>query len=102
MTDLEPIDELPGAELVLPGLADLAAGDITINALLVLIARSRLEALGFNVAPGPAEPNLTLYRRLAATHGNDAHQAYNALISRLMKFEDAAERRATLRRRRSA
>ena len=94
---LEPVDELPGAELVVPGVADLAAGRITANALLVLIGRTRLTALGFRIADGPGDPNGALYAMLAATHGNDAHSAYNALIERLVKFEDAAERRVSAR-----
>ena len=43
--------DLPGAELVEAGLADLVAGTETDEALLVSIAAPRLRALGFDVPP---------------------------------------------------
>ena len=46
---LDDLESLPGAELVLPGLADLVAGRDTIEALLVEIAAPRLRRLGLEV-----------------------------------------------------
>jgi hypothetical protein len=52
----------PGGDLVQEGLADLARGEETIPALLVSIGAS-----------------------------DSAHSRYNALVRRLVSFEDAAE-----------
>jgi hypothetical protein len=42
---------LPGSELVEQGLADLQAGEVTIESLLVSICAPRLRRLGFDVPP---------------------------------------------------
>src|SRR5436853_1653322 len=42
---------LPGSELVEQGLADLQAGEVTIESLLVSIGAPRLRRLGFDVPP---------------------------------------------------
>jgi hypothetical protein len=84
----------PGAELVLAGLADLAAGRDTVEALLVAIGAPRLRRLGFGVPDGPKSPEHRLYERLGATEGRNAHSAYNALVRRLVSFERAMEARA--------
>ena len=86
---------LPGEDLVLAGLADLQAGLHTIPACLVAIARSRLARLGVldpATSPGPAEPELQLYR-LLRKDGGDAYANYNALLRRLVSFEQALDRR---------
>jgi hypothetical protein len=81
---------LPGAELIEAGLRDLSHGIETVESLLVSIAASRLRALGID-EPRPLEnPELTLYRRLAAVHGNSAHARYNALVRRLVSYQRAA------------
>jgi hypothetical protein len=83
-------DGLPGAELVLAGLADLASGTESEAALLVAVGAPRLRSLG---VPVPAEvqrfehPEMQLYRR-AGTHGR-----YRSLIRRLVSFERSLARR---------
>ncbi len=82
---------LPGADLVEHGLADLAAGLESIEALLVSIGAPRLRALGFPVERPFAEPERRLYERLSTLDPDAAHSRYNALIRRLVSFERAAE-----------
>ncbi len=98
MTSLRAADlaGLPGAELIRGGLTDLAAGRETAAALLIAIGHPRLSLLGIGrefAGQLPADPELRLYRLLGASHGNEAHSQYNALIRRLISFEQALERR---------
>ena len=85
--------ELPGAELVEQGLADLRVNRETEAALLVLIAAPRLKDLGIEVPtrdfPKPYEHQL--YRRLEERYGTDAHSQYNSLIRRIVSFARALE-----------
>ena len=84
-------EDLPGAELVLPGIEDLRRGVESVPALLVAIGRPRLARLGFDLQPeGVARPEHRLYELLAAKYGDAAHSRYNALIRRLVSFERAA------------
>jgi hypothetical protein len=83
---------LPGAELVEPGLADLATGTETVEALLVSIGEPALRALGYDVPQPFVEPELRLYGLLSATYGDAAHSRYNSLIRRLVSFQRAAQR----------
>jgi len=88
---------LPGAELVLEGLADLAGARETVPALLVEIAAPRLERAGVRIPSLPAHPleaELRLYLRLGERHGAEAHAQYNALLRRLTSFCRALEGRA--------
>jgi hypothetical protein len=85
------LSALPGSELVEAGLADLAAGIESAEALLVLIGAPRLRRLGIEVPTGPAQPELRLYRLLARDDPDAAHGRYNALVRRLVSFERAAE-----------
>lgn len=99
MFDLGP--NLPGAELVASGLADLARDELTVEALLVAVGAPRLRDLGVNVPPDhalPAEPELALYRAVGARHPHDAHGQYNALVRRLVSFERALEAAAARQR----
>ena len=83
---------LPGNDLVRRGLADLALGRESVEALLVLIGAPRLRALGFEVPKGSKEaPEDRLYRLLALQDSDSAHSRYNALIRTLVSFERAAE-----------
>jgi hypothetical protein len=84
-------DALPGADLIRAGLRDLAAGEESVPALLVLIGAPRLRALGFDVVDSPYFPEDRLYAKLAESHGDGAHSQYNALIRLLVSFESAAE-----------
>ena len=89
------LSELPGAELILPGLYDLRDGKAnTVGALLVAIAATRLAKAGLDIprdqlAP---EPELTLYDSLQAER-DDAYPYYNALLDRLHSFCNALELR---------
>lgn len=82
---------LPGADLVERGVADLDAGQGTVEALLVSIGAPRLRSLGFELASPFDRPEHRLYLLLAREKGNAAHSAYNALIRRLVSFEHAAQ-----------
>ena len=82
-------DALPGADLVRRGMADLAAGRETPEALLVSIGAPRLRGAGLEVpAPFP-DAGHRLYLLLAKDHGDGAHSQYNALVRRLVSFERA-------------
>jgi hypothetical protein len=85
-------DGLPGWELVEPGLADLARGVESVNALLVAIGAPRLRRIGLAV-PDVAwpMPEHRLYALLSVDDPDSAHSRYNALIRRLVSFERAAE-----------
>ena len=88
------LNSLPGAEIVLPGIADLEAGRRTTNAIAVQCAATRLRGIGLN-APGsegdvPAAHQL--YRRLSDELGDGAHSRYNAILRRVASFAGAAER----------
>jgi hypothetical protein len=87
------LNELPGAELILPGLDDLYGGETnTIEALLVAIAATRLTEAGLDVPKDylAPEPELTLYARLQAER-DDAYLYYNALLNSLNSFCNALE-----------
>jgi hypothetical protein len=87
------LNELPGAERVLPGLDDLQNGQPnTVSSLLVAIAATRLAAAGLDVpkAQLAADPELTLYACLQEQQ-EDAYLYYNALLHRLSSFCNAIE-----------
>lgn len=87
------LNELPGAELILPGLNDLCNGESdTVGALLVAIASTRLTQAGLNVPKDNLvpEPELTLYARLQREQ-SDAYPYYNALLDSLNSFCNALE-----------
>ncbi len=90
---------LPGEELVRTGQLDLAAGDVTIAAMLVSVAGDRLRSLGLDLpaAPASAAPTrqreLMLYELLLAAQVDDPYARYNALLRELDSFLEAAEGR---------
>lgn len=90
-TDLK---SLPGAEIVLPGIADLEAGRQSINAIAVQCAATRLRRLGLNAPSieGDVPAAHQLYSRLSDELGNAAHSRYNAILRRVASFAGAAER----------
>jgi hypothetical protein len=88
---VEISDDLPGADLVRAGLRDLANGEESVEALLVLIGAPRRRRLGFDLVDPPWYPEDHLYEKLSALHDDGAHSAYNALIRRLVSFERAME-----------
>jgi hypothetical protein len=84
---------LPGAELILSGLEDLKQGQsLSIGALLVAIAATRLSQAGLVVAREhlAKEPELALYDRLQDEQ-EDPYGYYNALLKRLDSFCNALE-----------
>lgn len=88
------LTSLPGHELVLAGLDDLAKGVESPEALLVSIGAPRLRRSGLDMPEAFDWPEHRLYDRLAAEHGDAAHSRYNALVLRLVSFERALDARA--------
>jgi hypothetical protein len=81
----------PGEDLIGKGLADLAKGHASLEALLVSIGAPRLEAAGIPVKAPLANAEHRLYERLALEDPGSAHSRYNALVRRLVSFERAVE-----------
>jgi hypothetical protein len=82
----------PGGDLVQEGLADLARGAETVPALLISIGAPRLRRIGLPVPENTfPSPEHRLYERLAESDPDSAHSRYNALVQRLVSFENAAE-----------
>ena len=85
-------EALPGGDLIEKGLRDLASGSETEEALLVSIGAARLKAAGVPVPEKTFEnPERRLYELVAGEDVDSAHSRYNALLRRLVSFEDAAE-----------
>jgi hypothetical protein len=87
------LNELPGSELILPGLEDLYHGrNNTIGSLLISIASIRLTAAGLDIPQVSliSEPELALYAHLQIDR-EDAYSYYNALLSSLNSFCAALE-----------
>lgn len=85
---------LPGGDLVMQGLRDLHAGAETAAALLVEIARPRLEAAGVKVPrseAGRTDAELRLYAQLVADGADDPYGRYNSMLRRLQSCEAALE-----------
>jgi hypothetical protein len=86
----DSIEGLPGADLVLRGLEDLASAQATPEAALIEVARTRLRSLGMPVpdrgaAEGDAE--LRLYDRLSSRHRDrDPYVLYCAWLDQLVSF----------------
>ena len=81
---------LPGGELIDTGLAALAAGEESIESLLVSLAAPRLRREG---VPLPrdviAEADVRLYRLLEESSGILAHARYLAYLRQIASFADA-------------
>lgn len=85
-------DRLPGADLVQRGLDDLAAQTLSDEALLVVAAAPRLQSAGIEVPELDVDSPLhVLYHRLALGDSDTAHERYNALVRRVVKFANAAD-----------
>jgi hypothetical protein len=80
---------LPGADLLARGIGDLHEGVPSIEALLVSIGAPRLRLLGVPVERPLDDPEHRLWHLLARENPNAAHARYNALVRRLVSFEDA-------------
>ena len=83
--------QLPGAELIEKGLADLIAGAVTIESLLISIAAPGLRNAGGAVGHAIPDAELQLYTLLSARDGAAAHSQYNALVRRVESFRHAAQ-----------
>lgn len=92
--DDRAFEGLPGAEIVLPGLSDLEKGLRSTSALAVQAAGPRLRSLGLYTGPSDDEVPAAhrLYRELQSELGDGAHSRYNAILSRVASFAQAAER----------
>jgi hypothetical protein len=90
----ESLKNLPGAEIVLAGIEDLAAGRATVNASAVQSAATRLRRIGLDApsAAGDVPPTHLLYKQLSDRLGDAAHSRYNAILARVARFAGAAER----------
>lgn len=88
------LERLPGAEIVLAGIADLEAGRTSVNASAVQSAAGRLRGVGLNApsAPQGIPASHQLYRQLHGELGDGAHSRYNAILARVASFAGAAER----------
>jgi hypothetical protein len=84
-------------DLVQRGLEDLAAGVESVESLLVSIGAPRLTGLGMTVDNPFPSPEHRLYMLLSEEEPASAHSRYNALISRLVSYESAAELRVRAR-----
>jgi hypothetical protein len=84
------LEDLPGADLVLRGLDDLARSHATPEAALIAVARTRLRSLGVAVPEAPAarvDAEILLYDRLASRRpGRDPYVAYCAWLDQLDSF----------------
>ncbi len=90
MLNTVPTANLPGQELVVQGVADLASGTESMPALLVAIGAPRLTRLGLTIPETAiSEPEHRLYALLNRSDPDSAHSRYNALIRRLVSFERA-------------
>jgi hypothetical protein len=87
--------ELPGGDLVLRGIQELANGDTGEYGLLVLVASIRLNDLGLNLPlrDDIVRPvHIQLYELLQGSYGAGAYSRYNALQRSLISFIYALER----------
>ena len=80
---------LPGGDLIDRGLADLAAGHVTSESLLVSVAAPRLRREGIPVPPAFDHPEDRLYDRMVEHHGALAHARYGALLRQAASFANA-------------
>lgn len=80
---------LPGGALIDAGLADLAAGRVTVESLAVSLAAPRLRREGVPLSIVQADPERRLYELLVRTDGDLAHARYGAYLRQVASFADA-------------
>ena len=97
IVQIEDLEKLPGADIILKGLHDIADHRFdTREALLTLMAWPRLQRAGLDL-PQLSEQtesknlNIELYGTLAE-YGNGAHFKYNALVRRIVSFCNTLDR----------
>ncbi len=81
----------PGEDFIRKGIADLANGTESVEALLVSIGAPRLKRIGLKLPRTTPSAEQRLYELLAQSDVDSAHSRYNALVRRLVSFERAAE-----------
>lgn len=93
------LEGLPGADLVVAGMADLQAGRDTPDAALVRTAAPRLREIGIAVPLSASDQpgSHRLYELLSENDPAGAYSRYNALLGRMASFASAAEQRASQR-----
>lgn len=91
--DLAVYAGLPGYELVVAGLHEIATAELGESGLLVAVCAPRLRRIGIDVPAlmDPAEAKRQLWTLLESSHGDGAHARYNALTGRILSFAAAAE-----------
>lgn len=90
------LDGLPGTALVRRGLADLARQSLTVEALVVAIASTRLRQLAIELPDEsvfPPDRELALYAKLGERGEDDPYARYNSLRRELDSFLEALEGR---------
>lgn len=80
---------LPGADLVGKGIDDLERGVVSAESLLVSVGAPRLRTLGLPVGRPFDDAEHRLWALLACEEPDSAHARYNALVRRLVSFEQA-------------
>ena len=99
MTAPYPITDLPGADIIGPGLEDYARGVTSKGSLLVRIGRPRMVDAGLLEDCGPQPPasgpdaEHLLYEMLCRERNGNAYSEYRSLIRLLVSFENAADQR---------
>jgi hypothetical protein len=88
---------LPGSDIVLKGLDDLAADRLSPEALVVIAAAPRLRRLGIDVPERHRDQTaeLELYELLGRAGSVDPYSAYNALLRSVVSFAAALEHRTS-------
>jgi hypothetical protein len=87
-------EHLPGGDILIDGLRDLAAGIVSVPGLLLLAAEPRLRRNGIQFPENvvrPAIPEHDLYHLLVREHGSEAYRHYRALLRRLASLENALD-----------
>lgn len=80
---------LPGGDIVDAGLADLAAGDVTIESLVLSVAAPRLRRESVPLGSVHEHPEDRLFELLSRDAADLAHARYNAWLRQIASFADA-------------
>lgn len=94
---LEELGDLPGADSILMGLRDVAAGRPTAEAALVQAASHRFtrHQIAVPARPEGMDAELVLYQRLGdrMRPDDDVYGRYSALLEELVSFLSALDQR---------
>ena len=91
--------DLPGAEVLETGLADLLKNELSPQALAVCALRPRLTAIGVAIVEQPLsdDAEILMYQALGRAGEPNPHTAMNAILRRLDAYASAAEARKARR-----